>query len=67
MSNPMIPTPQMKTTISRNSMFATVVVEYQGKTALTTTDRNVKASDLEVENLKRSFAHLPRIKDNNEK
>ncbi len=59
----MIPTPQMKTTITRSELFAIVVIEHEGKQALTTTRRDIMASDREIENFKRSFAHLPRIKD----
>lgn len=60
----MIATPRMKTDIrkDRYRMFSIVTIEHEGRTAVTTMQVDAQASDLQVENLKRQLACLPKIK-----
>lgn len=58
-----VPVPRMATEIRKHALFAEVVITApDGRTLTTTLDRDVKASDLKVENYKRQLAHLPKVR-----
>jgi hypothetical protein len=57
------PTPRMKTAIRRRELYADVkITDSDGRELRTTLHRDVQPSDLVITNLKRQFAHLPKVK-----
>lgn len=55
--------PRMKVHIKRYALNAHVTItNSQGQTLFTTMDRGIEKSDPRITHLKRSFAHLPKVK-----